>query len=222
MPLATELKDIITYAYRGNNKYVLLMCVIVSAVARYADMSPYFGPVAGLLLSAYLCAVYFQMIQSSATGGMEAPEFLHTTDLVQDIIWPMVQVYLVGLVSFAPWLVYSYWSGEEPFKSMIGSGLIGLGVIYLPMAMLAVAVLGTGALSPHIVIPAIFHGGWLYWVSVVLLCLLYLAESIIGSAFSRSLTYTLVMALVGGYTLMTSARILGVVYRERQDELRWL
>jgi hypothetical protein len=30
------------------------------------------------------------------------------------------------------------------------------------------------------------------------------------------------MAIVGSYTLMTNARILGVVYRERKEELGWL
>jgi hypothetical protein len=32
----------------------------------------------------------------------------------------------------------------------------------------------------------------------------------------------LVMAVVSTYTFMTNARLLGVIYRERQDELGWL
>jgi hypothetical protein len=31
-----------------------------------------------------------------------------------------------------------------------------------------------------------------------------------------------VMFLVSSYTMMTNARILGVVYRERQEELGWV
>jgi hypothetical protein len=46
---------------------------------------------------------------------------------------------------------------------------------------------------------------------------------IIEAALSGSLIIgTLVMSLVGSYTLMTNARILGVIYRERQEELGWL
>jgi hypothetical protein len=136
----------------------------------------------------------------------------------------MLQVLVVGLASFGPLIGYMIWTGDERFNPMIGYGLVGFGVIYFPMAMLAVVVLGyTGALSPHIVVPAIFRGGWLYWVGVLMLCLLYVAGLIIEAALSGSLIIgTLVMSLVGSYTLMTNARILGVIYRERQEELGWL
>jgi hypothetical protein len=92
------------------------------------------------------------------------------------------------------------------------------------MAMLAVVVLGyTGAHSPHIVIPAIFRGGGLYWLGVFLLCLLYVADTIIENAMSGSFIIgPVVMFLVSSYTMMTNARILGVVYRERQEELGWV
>lgn len=218
------LKDILSYAYRGSGKYVLIVCVVLSVVAELAGIAPAVGPIAALLLSAYFCAIYFQMIQSSATGGKEAPEFPDTANFFEDIIWPMLQIAVVGFVSFGPLVGYLMWAGDDRFNPLIGYGLVGLGVVYFPMAMLAVVVLGyTGALSPHIVIPAIFRGGWLYWVGVFMLCLLYLAGSFIEDALSgRLIIGTLVMSLVGSYTLMTNARILGVVYRERQEELGWL
>ena len=218
------LQDILTYAYRGSGKYVLIVCVALSVVTELASIAPLVGPVAAILLSAYFCAIYFQLIQSSATGGKEAPEFPDTANFFEDIIWPMLQVLVVGLASFGPLIGYMIWAGDERFNPMIGYGLVGFGVIYFPMAMLAVVVLGyTGALSPHIVVPAIFRGGWLYWVGVLMLCLLYVAGLIIEAALSGSLIIgTLVMSLVGSYTLMTNARILGVIYRERQEELGWL
>jgi len=92
------------------------------------------------------------------------------------------------------------------------------------MAMLAVVVLGyTGALSPHIVFPAIFNGGRIYWIGVVLLVLLYAFILGVEWLFSGYLIIGhLLLAVVGSYSLMTNARILGVVYRERQDELGWV
>jgi len=218
------LKDILTYAYRGSGKYILIVCVALSVVAELAGIAPLVGPIAAFLLGAYFCAVYFQMIQSSATGGKEAPEFPDTANFFEDIIWPMLQIFVVFLASFGPSIGYLIWAGDDRFNPIIGYGLIGLGVIYFPMAMLAVVVLGyTGALSPHIVIPAIFRGGWLYWVGVFMLCLLYLAGSFIEDALSgRLIVGTLVMSFVSSYSLMTNARILGVVYRERQDDLGWL
>ena len=69
------LKDMLTYAYRGSGKYVLIVCVVLSIVAKVAGIAPLVGPITALLLGDYFCAICFQMIQSSATGGKEAQEF---------------------------------------------------------------------------------------------------------------------------------------------------
>lgn len=46
---------------------------------------------------------------------------------------------------------------------------------------------------------------------------------VIGTALrAQPLLHILVMSLIAGYTLMTNARILGVVYRERKEQLGWL
>ncbi len=217
-------KDILTFAYRGSGKYVLLTCVILSVIADLAGLAPLFGSIASLFIAGYFCAIYFQLIQSSATGGKEAPEFPDTANLFEDIFWPMLQVLVVAAVSFGPVVAYLGLVDENQFNAPIANSLLGFGVVYFPMAMLAVVVLGyTGALSPHIVIPAIFRGGWVYWIGVLLLVILYFAGSVIEDVLAGKLILKhLIMAVVGGYTLMTNARILGVVYRERQDELGWL
>lgn len=218
------LKDIITYAWRGSGKYVLLTCVVLSVITKLAEIAPIFGWIAVWLLCGYLCAIYFQMIQSSAVGGKEAPEFPDTSNIFEDIIWPMLQILVVGLVSFGPLIAYAIWAGEDHAHPVIGFALLGFGIVYFPMAMLAVVVLGyTGALSPHIVFPAIFRGGWLYWVGVLMLCLLYFVKGVIGDALEGSfIVGPLVMSVVSTYVMMTNARLLGVVYRERQEDFGWL
>lgn len=218
------LKDILTYAYRGSGKYILILCVVLSLIARLAGLAPLVGPIASFLLSSYFCAIYFQMIQSSATGGKEAPEFPDTSNLFEDIIWPMLQIYVVGVVSFGPMIGYSIWADYDHMNPLMGYVLLAFGAIYFPMAMLSVVVLGyTGALSPHIVIPAIFRAGWLYCFAVLMLCMLYVAGSVIAHVMT-GLFYIkfIVLAFVGAYILMTNARILGIVYRERHEELGWL
>ena len=218
------LIDILTFAWRGSGKYVLITCVVLSVIADLAGLAPLFGAIATLLLSGYFCAIYYQLIQSTATGGKEAPEFPDTSNIFEDIIWPMLQILVVAVVSFAPFVGYVIWAGDESANPIIAYGLLGLGVMYFPMAILAVVILGyTGALSPHIVFPAIFSGGWIYWVGVILLLALYFIGAVIEDIFSGQIIIGhLIMAVVGSYTLMTNARILGVVYRERQEELGWL
>lgn len=216
--------DILTYAFRGSGKYVLITCVLLSIAADLAYFAPIVGLVASALLGGYFCALYFQLIQSSATGGKEAPEYPSTSNIFEDIIWPMLQIFMVALVSFGPWIGYLIWVDVDRLSPAIDYGLLGFGILYFPMALLAVVVLGhLGALSPHIVIPAIYRGGWLYWVGVFMLCLLYYVKTIIWAAMAGKLIAgTLVMSIVGAYTLMTNARILGVVYREREEDLGWL
>ena len=218
------LKDILTFAWRGSGKYVLITCVVLSVIADLARLAPLFGAIATLLLSGYFCAIYYQLIQSTATGGREAPGFPDISNIFEDIIWPMLQILVVAVVSFAPFVGYVILAGDESANPIIAYGLLGLGVIYFPMAILAVVILGyTGALSPHIVLPAIFRGGWIYWVGVLLLLVLYFVGSLVENIFSGQLIIGhLIMAVVGSYTLMTNARILGVVYRLRQEELGWL
>ena len=220
----TILKDIATYAYRGSGKYIFLMCVILSICAKLVGIAPLVGPIATILLFGYFCAVYYQMIRSSAIGDREAPEFPDTANIMEDIIFPMAQIIAVFLVSFGPLIGYSVWAGNAGFDSRIGIFLLALGVIYFPMAMLAVVVLGfTGAMSPHIVIPSICRGGWIYWVGVILLFVLYYLGSIMEGVMSGNFFVGhIVMSIVGVYTMMTNARIVGLVYRERQEELAWL
>lgn len=217
-------KDILTFAWRGSGKYVLITCVVLSVIADLIEFVPVFGGIASLLLSGYFCAIYYQLIQSSAIGGKEAPDFPDTSNIFEDIILPMLQILVVALVSFGPYIGYSIWAGEDRFNPLIGYGLVGFGVVYFQMAMLAIVILGyTGALSPHIVLPAIFRGGWIYWVGVIMLLLLYFVGSVVEDIFSGQIIVGhLIIAVIGSYILMTNARILGVVYRERQEELGWL
>lgn len=218
------LKDIFTYAYRGSGKYVLAVCIGLSVIASLVSFAPFLGAIASLLIGAYFCAVFFQLIRSTAIGGKEAPEFPETSNLFDDIILPMLQVFAVAAVSFGPALLYVMLAPVSDSKEMIYLGLVGAGVIYFPMAMLSVVVLGyLGALSPHIVLPAILRAGWLYWLAVILLVLVYIAEVMLGKLLAGEIILgPLVMAVVTSYTLMTNARTLGVIYRERQEELNWL
>ncbi|MFY7817139.1 MAG: hypothetical protein ACOVRB_02115 [Akkermansiaceae bacterium] len=218
------LKDIFTFAWRGSGKYVMIICVALSVVSDLASLSPLFGGIATLLLSGYFCAIFYQMIQSTATGGKEAPEFPDTSDIFEDIIWPMLQTTAVIAAAFGPYLIHYFLVDERTSHSPISLALLGFGIIYFPMAMLAVIILGyTGAMSPHIVMPALWRGGGTYWFGVILLLILYGISEWIDTMFSGQIIVGhLIMAVVGSYTLMTNARILGLVYREKQEELGWL
>ena len=90
--------------------------------------------------------------------------------------------------------------------------------------MMGVVVLGYfGAISPHIVIPAIVRAGGVYWLAVSVLAMLYLGQSFLaGMLDGWPIIGTLIMSIASMYLLMTNGRILGIIYRERREQMNWI
>jgi len=216
-------QDILTYAFRGSGKYVLGFVVVLSVISVMIRFAPVVGGIASILVSAYFCAVFYNLINSSAIGDDEAPMFPEVEEIFRDMIFPLLQIILIFCLSFGPLIGYSIWAGEDGIDLKIEIALAISGILYAPMALLAVVVLSdTFAMSPHVVIPSIFRAGWLYWIAVALLVGLYFLEFFLAEMFSGSwIVGTIVISLVGGITMMTNARILGLIYRVRGEELNW-
>jgi hypothetical protein len=219
----TILEDIFGYAYRGGGKYILLICTILTAVSYLVGFAPAVGWLADWLLFGYFSATYFKVIETSATGSVEAPEFPEIASLFEDIVIPAFKVIAVSAVCFGPAAIYGIFmeSGEDFSVTLM---LLGLGFGYFPMAMMAVVCLGyLGAMSPHIVLPAIVRAGGLYWLAVFLLAMLGLLLTYIEGLMGNLPIVSLVVeAVLGAYVFLTNGRILGVIYRERSEEMNWI
>lgn len=191
-------------------------------VSDLASWVPILGFFAVILLLGYMIATYFEIIQSTSTGSNEAPEFPEFSNVIEDLVYPIIQVIFVGLLSFLPWLVWIFLLGGK--EDLIGDALIYFGMAYFPMAMMAVVVLGEmRAANPFVVIPAIVRAGGFYWLAVGSLVLLYLFEILVAGFFGGIFILgTVVIAFIGMYTLMANGRILGLIYREKEEELGWL
>lgn len=218
------IQDIFSYPIRGSGKYMLITGAIIGIISDLASFAPVLGFVAGILLSGYFCAIYFDIIQTTATGSSEAPYFPDTMDILGDILAPMGKVIAVLFVSFLPLLAFIFTADDEYQTTENYLLLAGIGAVYFPMAMLAVVVLGyLGALSPHIVLPAMMRSGMLYWLAVFLLILLYMFLFFVAGFLADSfMLSSLVFAVLGMYVIMANGRILGIIYREREEELGWV
>lgn len=216
--------DVITYPLRGNGKYILALGTGL-ALARELTvfLPPFINFIAGVLLTGFLCATLFEIIQASASGVDEAPEFPEVTSVFEDLIWPMVQVVLIVLLSFAPWEAWGAW-GEGAENRWLDQGFLLLGIVYCPMALLAVVVRGSLiAVSPHVVVLSIIRAGWAYGVAVLILALLYLMGDLAhGWLGDRRIVGTLILAPAGIFALMATGRTLGLVYRRREEQLAWV
>jgi fucose permease len=80
--------DILSYPFRGAGKTILLIGALISVAADLASLAPGIGGLAALILSGYFCSMYFQIIESSAIGGLEAPEYPNLMNLMEDMVWP--------------------------------------------------------------------------------------------------------------------------------------
>lgn len=216
------IRDIFTYPFRGSGKSILFFGTALFVGGELMAFAPILGLIANFILFAYFCSVYLQIIESTATGGAEAPEFPDSADLVGDLFVPMLRVVAVIVACYAPALIYLLLA-DEPGTGVFLAWL-GLGAVYFPMSMLAVGVLGyLGAMSPHIVLPAIFRSGGLYWLAVFLLAFLYLGQwFILGMLSGLWIVGSLVASLLAMYLLMTNGRTLGIVYRERREAMGWI
>jgi len=216
------ITDSFSYAFRRSGKYMLITGAVLSVILSIVSVAPLFGFLSYIFLSGYFCAIYFSIIESTAVGDSEAPSFPDVSNILEDLAWPIIKVFLIGCLSFAPFILYILF--VEHGQNFISDILLIFGMIYFPMAILAVVVLGyLGAFSPHIVIPSIIRGGWLYWLAVVLLYVIYTLQGILAQILGGHIILgTLIMGVVGMYVLMTSARILGLVYKSRKEQLQWL
>lgn len=215
------IRDVFTYPFRGRGVYLFLWGAGIFVASDLLAFAPIIGLIAQILIFAYFCSIYFQIIEHTATGSNEAPEFPDTSDLIEDLWRPMIRVLAVLIVSWAPAVIYLL---AVQKVDIIFYLLNGVALIYFPMAMLGVCVLGyLGALSPHIVLPAILRAGWMYWFAVLLLIALYFGEDLINETIADiPILGYLVAALLGMYLIMANGRVLGTIYRERREAMRWI
>ena len=216
------IQDVFSYAVRGNGKYILIIGSVIHVMSYLMGFAPLIGIIANWILFAYFCAVYFQIIETTATGSTEAPEFPEISNPVGDLLVPMCKVCGVALAVFSPLIAYLF-AVDNPSAGVVFA-LAGAAAVYFPMAMMAVVVLGyLGAMGPQIVVPAIFRAGGLYWLSVFLLLMLYLGQIYVVDAVEGiPFLGQIVSAVVSMYLLMTNGRMLGIIYRERREEMGWI
>ncbi len=226
------LSDILGYCFRGSGKHFAIWVVIMLIAVKFAVFVP-FGFIVYFLVHGYLAAVWFQLIRSSATGAEEAPMFPESSNIFEDLLWPLIQLLFAIFICFLPAILYAALASDGPDPTIETLLIIG-GLIYFPMAVLAMVVLGrVSAIGPHIVVPAILRTGGLYVITLLLLGLLvvvklFVEEWLLSLAVETSglrgalLAWIFIEPILFVYLYMASARALGVLYREREEELAWL
>lgn len=217
-------KDSFRYPFRENGRMILIWGTILSGIPALTAWIPMIGPIVSLLIGAYLCAVFFEVMVTTATGSDDCSGFPDLSDILEDLIMPFIKIVAALLVSFLPYLILLFSLSDSALFQPLSYLLIVFGIAYFPMAILAVGILHTfTALSPHIVVPAIKDAGGFYWVIVGILILVFVLESVVEAIFGDFFFLGVVTsAFIGMLALMINGRLIGLLYRNREEELGWV
>lgn len=100
---------------------------------------------------------------------------------------------------------------------------LAYGCFYYPMAILALCSFGgVIAALPHIVIPGIFRALPGYLLSVLAISAGLIATDF-GQEWSKEIPYAgwFLPTAIGLYSFMFQARLIGLIYRSKQEKLGW-
>ena len=203
---------------------MLVVGTILFVISSLVSYSPFLGGTAALFVFAYLCGLYFELVELSSDEDNELFTFPDISDPIEDIVLPTVKVIGVIIISFLPLIAWIIWGDDSlPLYNETIYALVALGIFYIPMAMLATITLGSlrGAMI-HIVLPSIFKAGPLYLLAAFMLGAIYTAEAFAFGYLDQWPFVTIpIAAFIAMYALMTNARTLGLLLQRREEELGW-
>lgn len=227
------------YPFQGDGPWILFSGTVLFALLTIGRRSGLLLPsmLATLLLVGIFGLLLIHIVQSTAADETRNPDWPDITGL-SDLFVTTAQILGSLIVVFLPFSfcslrVYSLLVGVEASQeSLVTWGLLALvsgvgGLIYYPMTILAIAMFGTiGAIKPSIVLPAMIRTRWHYLAVVILLgVFVVLRMSVVLVTDALPLWPALVALLPGEalalYTLIVSARLLGLLYRSNQGSLGW-
>jgi predicted Zn finger-like uncharacterized protein len=218
-PFLQRIPDAFAYPIQGGGIILILVGTVCFSFLEFFASFSIFGIVGIAFIGGYLCAFMMKIVNSSADGKKDLPDWPDVSDFWDDIIVPLFQVIWTGIFCFTPAIIY----GIFVHIDIVFWLLIGFGILYFPMALIAVALTNSVlSINPVLVIPSIIKVPVDYLVACIFLALLAVLENF--SQLLVSIIPLLGMALknlIALYFLIVEARILGLIYHANQEKLGW-
>jgi hypothetical protein len=226
-PFAKQIGGAFTYPFKSDGIILLVAGTIFYAVVSYLAAH---AMMAGLLLmifgTGYLISYYQRILQSSAIGENEMPDWPDFTNF-SDLASPIFQAFGTILISFGPAILLRIFVQEESAwrEWAIAGGMI-FGCLYFPLAFTAVTMADSlGGLNPLVIIPSILKIPGEYLLVVLLSVGIYFAETfgnaLLGSVLPIPILPTLISQFLGLYLGVVEMRLLGLLYWTKRADLGW-
>ena len=143
-PRPNFVADVLSYPFRKGGFNMLVVGTILFVISSLVSYSPFLGGTASLFVFAYLCGLYFELVELSSDEDNEFFAFPDISDPIEDIVLPTVKVIGVIIISFLPLIAWIIWGDDSlPLYNETIYALVALGIFYIPMAMLATISLGS-------------------------------------------------------------------------------
>lgn len=181
------------------------------------------------LFMGYFTAYLHKIVQASANGEQELPDWPDFSSIWDDIGQPALHMIGVFLISFGPVQYYLYSRGSEA-TPWIWVPLLVVGLVYFPMACLSVAMFNTIlAANPLTVFASMFKvlqnyylASFIFWAAFIMSFAVDILLALIPKNF-MALRFVLwaVSVPVSVYLFVIEARVLGLIYYGNRDKLGW-
>jgi len=231
------LGEIFRYPFRASGTILLiggsLMILFYKIMIAWASKVGPFGIGAIILFTflffGYSVSYLHKIVQSSANGDKELPDWPDLALLWDDIGQPTLHMLGVILLSFAPVLGYFIYQGTDT-TPWVWVPLLILGLIYFPMACLSVSIFNTLlAANPLTVFSSIFKvlqnyylASFIFWAAFVAGFVIDIALNLIPSEMlALRIILVLITTPISLYLLIVEARVLGLIYFGNSDKLGW-
>lgn len=231
------LPDIFRYPLRSSGIILMiggsLMILFYKFMIAWASQVGPFGIGAIILFTflffGYSVAYLHKIVQHSANGDAEMPDWPDLSSLWDDIAWPTLQMIGIVLLSFGPFFGYLVAYGSDP-NPWIWIPLLIISLIYFPMACLSVCMFNSlAAANPLNVFSSIlkvlqnyYLASVIFWAAIITgvvidIILNLLPREMLGVRIAAIILSTPVSL----YLLVIEARVLGLIYHGNSDKLGW-
>ncbi|MCK5706051.1 MAG: B-box zinc finger protein [Candidatus Aureabacteria bacterium] len=216
------LPSAFTYPFNGSGKLLLVIGVVFFGLMDLLGSLP-FGWVFGIFGSGYLIAYMFKIVNSSAIGKNEMPDWPDVSDFGSDIIGPLWAMFLTTVVSFGPAVICLILISKNPVFLIAAIAFGVLGIIYYPMAIIATALDTNLFVRPDVILVSIFKVIGPYIVACLLLAAIIVGNKLLGAVLIK---ISPIVGFITAYSLafyfiIVEMRILGLIYYTNSERLGW-
>lgn len=227
------------FPFQGNGVWIMIPSVLLLAVIELTRKFLGFGLlILGTLATGYFGLLFMDIIRTTANdenATMDLPDFSGYDEIKQTA----AQLAMSGLLILSPAIVCILLAGDNSLAvsaqqwltadtwKMLAAGFTGLGLLYYPMGLLAVSMFDSvSAVNPIIVAPAIARTFLQYLLVLCLLGVIWALREgtsilLMSLPWSWRFVVYLPIEFYCLYSLLVTARVLGLLYKANASRLNW-